>query len=304
VIVSPANGQIYVADRNHNRVLVYSSAGNVIAKWGAGEGDGASGSGPGQFNHPAALALDGAGDVYVADTNNNRIVKLSPGGSQIGEWGSRGTADGHFRDPTGIAVDDAGNVYVVDNENNRVQIFDAGGRFLGKWGMRGVGVGQFSQPTAVTVDCNGDVYVADTNNNRIERFNPVNPAATGCEAPAAWPPPLDVAPTVHVTLPRPAGILARRALALTVSCKRGCKIAVSATLSPVGKRGSVRLVALARSLPAALTGHVRLRVGSAALRRLRSALGRHRVMTARVRIVAVGPTGRVTTVTRTYTVTR
>jgi tripartite motif-containing protein 71 len=304
VVVSPANGQIYVADRNHNRVVIYSSAGSVIAKWGAGEGDGASGSGPGQFNHPAAVALDGAGDVYVADTNNNRVVKLNPGGSQIGEWGSRGTSDGRFRDPTGIAVDAAGKVYVVDNENNRVQIFDANGRFIGKWGMRGVGVGQFSQPTAVTVDCNGDVYVADTNNNRVERFNPANPASTGCEAAGAWPPPLDVAPTVLVSLPRPAGILARHALALTVSCKRGCKILVTATLSPLGKRGAARLVALARSLPAALPGHVRLRVGSTALARLRSELGRHRLMTARVRIVAVGPTGRRTTVNRSYIVAR
>jgi DNA-binding beta-propeller fold protein YncE len=304
VVVAPASGQIYVADRNHNRVLVYSSAGNVIARWGAGEGDGASGSGPGQFDHPAALALDGAGDVYVADTNNNRVVKLSPGGGQTAEWGSRGATDGHFRFPTGVAVDGAGEVYVVDSENNRVQIFDPNGRFLGRWGLRGVGVGEFSQPTAATVDCNGDVYVADTNNNRVERFDPVNPAVTGCEPPGAWPPPLDVAPTVGVSLPRPAGILARRALALTVSCKRGCKILVTAALSPAGRRGAVKLVAEARSLPAALPGHVRLRVSAAALRRLRSELRRHTVMTARVRIVAIGPTGRRTIVTRAYTVTR
>jgi tripartite motif-containing protein 71 len=304
VAVSPGNGQIYVADRNHNRVLIYSSAGNEIAKWGAGEGDGASGSGPGQFNHPAALALDGAGDVYVADTNNNRVVKLSPSGGQIGEWGSRGTGDGRFHFPTGIALDAAGNVYVVDSENNRVQIFDPNGHFLGRWGLRGVGVGEFSQPTAVTVDCNGDVYVADTNNNRVERFNPVNPVVTGCEAPGAWPPPLDVAPTVHVSLPRAAGILARRALALTVSCKRGCKILVTATLSPVGRRGAVKLVAVARPLPAALVGHVRLGVSAAALRRLRAELRRHTVMSARVRIIAVGPTGRRTIVTRTYIVSR
>ena len=134
VVVSPATGEIYVADRNHNRVLVYSSAGTVVAKWGGGEGDGASGSGPGEFNHPAAVALDGAGNVYVADTNNNRVVKLNAYGSVLDEWGSRGTGDGRFRDPTGIAVDGAGNVYVVDNENNRVQVFDTDGRFLAKWG--------------------------------------------------------------------------------------------------------------------------------------------------------------------------
>jgi hypothetical protein len=66
----------------------------------------------------------------------------------------------------------------------------------------------------------------------------------------------------------------------------------------------VALVAAARPLPAALNGHVRMRVGSVALRRLRRALGRRNAMVARVRIVAVGPTGRRNVVTRTYSVAR
>jgi hypothetical protein len=107
-----------------------------------------------------------------------------------------------------------------------------------------------------------------------------------------------------VSLPRAAGVLARHALALTVSCKRGCRILVNATLSPRGRRGRVKLVAAARSLPAALPGHVRLRVGAGALLRLRVELRRHTLMTARVRILAVGPTGRRTIVTRTYVVAR
>ena len=304
VAVSASTGMSYVADTNHNRVLVYSPGGSLVAKWGAGEGDGAQGSGPGQFNHPAALAVDNAGDVYVADTNNSRMVKLSPGGTVLNIWGSRGTGDGRFRDPTDVAVDAAGTVYVVDSENNRVQVFDPNGRFIQKWGARGFGLGELSQPTAITVDCNGDVYVADTNNNRVERFNLLAPAATGCGAAGTWPPPLDVAPTLQVGLPRSGGILARRALALTVSCKRGCKILVTSTLSPAGGSGAVKLVALARKLPPALTGHVRLRVRAAALSRLRRELGRHTAMTARVQIVAVGPTGRRSTVTRTYAVHR
>ncbi|HYM54189.1 MAG TPA: hypothetical protein VES97_02420, partial [Solirubrobacteraceae bacterium] len=125
-----------------------------------------------------------------------------------------------------------------------------------------------------------------------------------CLAASAWPPPLDVPPVLLVALPRSTGILARGALALTVSCQRGCKILVTATLSPVGRPGAVRLIAAARPLPPALTGHVRLRVGPVALGRLRRALGRHRTMTARVKIVAAGPTGRRTTVTRTYLVGR
>jgi hypothetical protein len=109
---------------------------------------------------------------------------------------------------------------------------------------------------------------------------------------------------VQVNLPRRAAVLARRALALGVSCQRGCKVLVTATLSPRGRRGAVALLAAARSLPPSLTGHVRLRVSPPALRRLRRALGRGRMMTARINVVAAGPTGRRTLLTRTYAVSR
>jgi hypothetical protein len=241
----------------------------------------------------------------VADTGNDRVVKLSSAGGVLTTWGSRGAADGRFHSPRGVAVDAAGSVYVVDGENNRVQQFDANGGFLAKWGVRGVGLGAFSQPTAVAVDCAGSVYVADTNNNRIERFDPVSPAGLGCLAPGTWPPPLDVAPVLRVSLQRTAAVLARRALSLSVACRRGCKILATATLSPVrGPRRRVPLIATARSIAPALSTHVRLRVGPAALRRLRRALGPRRALAARVRIVAAGPTGRRTTVTRTYLVSR
>jgi tripartite motif-containing protein 71 len=304
VAVAAGSGEIYVADTAHNRVLRYDASGALLARWGAGAGNGASGSGPGEFNHPAAVALDGAGEAYVADTGNDRIVKLSPAGGVLGEWGSPGTADGRFHSPTGVAVDAAGVLYVVDSENNRVEAFDPSGRFRAKWGVRGVGLGAFSQPSAVAVDCNGSVYVADTNNNRLERFDPVSPAGVGCAPPGSWPPPLDVAPVLRVSLPRAAAVLARRALALAVSCERGCKILATATLAPVGGRRALPLIAAARSLAPALTAHVRLRVGPAALRRLRRALGHRRALTARVSVLAAGPTGRRAIVTRTYLVTR
>jgi NHL repeat len=285
-------------------VLVYGAGGSLIAKWGAGEGDGAAGGGQSGFNHPSAIALNSAGDVYVADTNNNRIVELSSGGTVLNEWGSRGTASGRFREPDGVAVDGAGDVYVSDRENYRVQMFDPNGRFLAKWGLRGTGLGEFSMPSAIAVDCNGDVYVADTNNNRVERFDPLAANPSGCLPAGSWPPPLDVPPVLHVTLARHTGVLARRALALGVSCRRGCEIFVTAALSPPGRRGAVTLVAAARRLPPSLTGHVRLRVGAATLRRLRHELGRNSGMRARVKIIASGPTGRRTSLTRVYTVTR
>jgi tripartite motif-containing protein 71 len=303
VAVSPATDQTYVADADHNRVLVYGPEGSLQQRWGAGGGDGAAGAEPGQFDHPEGLAVDAAGDVYVADTGNDRVVELSASGGVLAEWGSQGTGDGRFRSPTGLAVDAAGNVYVVDRENNRVQLFSPNGRFLAKWGTRGDGPGEFSQPTAVAIGCEGDAYVADTNNNRVQRFDAVS-AGAGCLAAGAWPPPLNVAPQLHVSLPRAAGVLARRGLALAVSCRRGCEIVAEATLSPLGHERPVPLLAAARGLPAARTGHVRLRVSAGALRRLRRELGAHRTMRATVTIVAAGPTGLHTTVTRVYLVSR
>ena len=240
----------------------------------------------------------------MADTANNRVVELSPGGAVVAEWGSRGTADGRFRSPTGVAVDAAGHVFVLDSENNRVEEFEAGGRFLAKWGLRGTGPGELSQPKAIAVGCEGDVYVADTNNNRVQRFDLLAPTGGGCLPAGAWPPPLNVAPTLHVSLARASGVLARRSLVLSVSCKRACKILVTATLAPRGRGRAVALVAAARALEPARVGQVRLRVGPKSLRRLRAELGRHRGMSATVTVLAAGPTGLRTTLTRSYLVTR
>jgi tripartite motif-containing protein 71 len=304
VAVSAATGQTYVADTGHNRVLVYGPDGTLQAKWGAGEGNGAPGSGPGMFDRPGAVAVAPSNNLYVADTGNDRVVELSPAGGVVSEWGSRGTTDGRFRSPSGVAVDAAGRVYVVDSENNRIQVFDAGGHALAKWGLRGAAPGELSQPSAITVDCSGAVYVADTNNNRIERFDLASPAAGGCLTPGSWPPPLNVAPVLNVNLQRAAGVLARRVLALQVSCRRGCRILVTASLSAPGRGGAVPLLAVARGLPVAVPGHVRLRVGPVALRRLRRQLGRRRQLRAHITIIAAGPTGLRTTLTRSYTVSR
>jgi tripartite motif-containing protein 71 len=307
VAVAQSSGRTFVADAGHNRVLVYGADGSLSARWGAAGGSGAASSSSGGFNHPSGVAVSPLAlgeNVYVADKGNDRIVELNQNGEVLRQWGSRGFAEGRFHAPAGVAVDGAGDVFALDGENNRVQVFDATGHFIAKWGLRGTGLGAFSQPSAIAVDCSGNVYVADSNNNRVERFNPMQPNPTGCLAPDAWPPPLDVAPVLRISLPRRGGVLARRALALTISCQRGCKVLVTATLSPAGHGGPVALVATARPLARELAGHVRLRVSPSALRRLRRSLGHARSMTARVHIVAAGPTGRRTTVNRTYSVGR
>ena len=307
VAVAAQTGDAYVADTGHNRILVYSPKGDVLAKVGAGEGDGEPGSEPGDFDGPQAVAVSPiTGNVFVADTANNRIVVLSPSGGFIGAFGQLGSGDGRLHTPTGVALDAAGRVYVVDSFNNRIEVFSESGQYLAKWGLRGTGLGYLSQPSADAVGCEGNLYVADTNNNRVERFDPASPADVGCVAPSAWPPPLNVAPVIRVSLLRRSGVLAERALALSVGCQRACKVLVTAVLYPYAShgRGQSALIATARPLPPKRPGHVRLRVGPSTLGRLRRALGRRTAMTAVVHILAVGPTGLRSSLTRTYLVTR
>ena len=98
-----------------------SAAVNFLTKWGT------DGVGFGQFNIPFGVAVDSSGNVYVADTFNNRIQKFTSTGTFITKWGSSGSGDGQFSFPTGIAVDSSGNVYVVDRSHNRIQKFTSTG---------------------------------------------------------------------------------------------------------------------------------------------------------------------------------
>jgi DNA-binding beta-propeller fold protein YncE len=129
------------------------------------------GTGDGQFDFPNGIAVDSAGNVYVADTGNDRIQKFDAIGTYLTQWdGSEGDG-GRFSQPKGIAVDSKGNVYVADTSNNRIQKFDADGTHVTHWGEYGVGDGEFSSPMDIAVDGAGNVYVADTFNNRIQKFD-------------------------------------------------------------------------------------------------------------------------------------
>ena len=153
------------------------------SKWPIGNS-----TGPGHFQSPFGIAVDTLGNVYVADTNNNRIQKFDSSGAFLTKWGVPGSGDAQFFGPHGIAVDNSGNVYVVDTGNSRIQKFDPSGVFLAKWGVygyfdepnydltKGVRIpaesdGKFFEPHGIAVDGSGNVYVADTMNGRIQKFD-------------------------------------------------------------------------------------------------------------------------------------
>jgi len=84
---------------------------------------GSFGTGNGQFNSPRGIAVDGGGNIYVADTNNDRVQVFNSSGGFQSTFGSQGSGNGQFRGPAGIAVGSGGNIYVADTDNRRVQVF-------------------------------------------------------------------------------------------------------------------------------------------------------------------------------------
>jgi len=173
IAVGPS-GDVYVADTDNNRIQRLSSSGAYLGKWGTlcdTDVSGPTGC-DGNFEEPHGVAVDGSGNVYVMDTENDRVQKFNSGGSLLTIWGSNGSAPGYFRSPYGLGVDAAGNVYVADRVNYRMQKFDSNGTFLCKWGDSGDGAGDLDYPRGVAISARGDVYVADTYNDRIQKFGP------------------------------------------------------------------------------------------------------------------------------------
>ncbi|MGH2940704.1 MAG: hypothetical protein ACRDPE_21590 [Solirubrobacterales bacterium] len=134
-IATDAAGDVYVANSNvvgfvdgDYRIQKFSADGTFLTEWGS------TGRGDGQFLVPGGIAVDAAGDVYVADCGNNRVEKFTSEGEFITEWGSQGSGDGQFECADRIALDPAGDVFVSDTLNNRIEKFTAEGAFISAWG--------------------------------------------------------------------------------------------------------------------------------------------------------------------------
>lgn len=123
------------------------------------------------LNFPFDVTTDSSGNIYVADSGNDRIVKFDHSGNYLMQFGMSGKDDGQFMDPRGVAVDESGNIYVADTINNRIEKFDSAGKFILKFGTYGTDNGQFHGPYSVAIDRSGSVYVADVGNARIEKFD-------------------------------------------------------------------------------------------------------------------------------------
>ena len=103
---------------------------------------GQEGSGPGQLRHPMGIAVDEQDFVYVADTENQRVVKFTSNGKFVATWGGPGKGQPRFGRPIGIAAG-RGYVYVSDFLRDTIHKFKEDGTLLTQWGKSGSGEGQF-----------------------------------------------------------------------------------------------------------------------------------------------------------------
>jgi hypothetical protein len=189
-------GEIYVADTYNHTIRKLTPAG-VVATLAGGPGNSGSANGTGsaaRFWHPSGVAVDNVNVVYVADTSNHTIRKVSAAGlvtTLAGLARSPGSIDGtgsaaRFLFPSGVAVDGALSVYVADTGNHTIRKISAAGNVTTLAGLPGIsgsadGTGataRFNNLNGVAVDDIGNVYVADTSNHTIRKVTPAGVVTT------------------------------------------------------------------------------------------------------------------------------
>ena len=200
ITIDAAGNYITVDDSTIQRITptgVATILAGTTGAIGSADGNGATA----QFNYPSDVILDIAGNVYVVDTNNHTVRKITAAGVVTTLAGAagvteednalQGTADGtaeeaRFNTPTGIATDTAGNTYVCDTYNHTIRKITPAGvvtTLAGSAGVSGNADGsgvdaRFDNPRGIAIDVGGNLYVADTGNSTIRRVTPAGMVTT------------------------------------------------------------------------------------------------------------------------------
>jgi uncharacterized protein (TIGR03437 family) len=204
-IAVDSSGIIYIAD-TYNHVIRKVATDGKITTFAGDNTAGSKGDGglatKARLRYPTGLTLDSAGNLYIADSNNHRIRKISTDGTistvaGSGVYGFSGdggpATEATLEYPDGVYVDEAGNMYIVDTLNSRVRMVGADGIIQtiagnGRYGNKGDGglatSAQLRFPSAILMNSSGSLYLADTQNNKIRLLTPYADPGSGGTAPA------------------------------------------------------------------------------------------------------------------------
>ncbi len=197
--VTPIDGFVLAADTGNHEIRILYTGGPFVPAFGVGGSPSAPGykdaiGGEARFNSPSGLASTERGILYVADTQNHVIRKLTPFAFSIGLFDVTTVAgvSAGLRSPQGLAVDSNGVIYVADTENHAIRkiVGAAVSTIAGEPGVAGSNDGRgahFNRPIAIAVDSRGNLYVTDRGNNSVRRIAPsglVTTIAAGFNQPA------------------------------------------------------------------------------------------------------------------------
>jgi sugar lactone lactonase YvrE len=265
-VVADKKGNIYISDRSNDRIRVVNKKGIIRTYAGSGVAGFQGDAGPAlkaQLDKPFGITLDKAGNLYIADRNNNRVRKVSPDGiitTVAGDGGFFFMGDNgpayraSVAAPTGVAVDKKGNLYIADRNNNRIRVVDKFGmiRTVAGTGQQGYnGDSEVARetnlylPFGLAIASNDDLLVIDRSHYRIRRISPKSGkvetvAGNGLKLFAG-----DGGPATGATLSFPHGMVVDKDDNLIFSDKGHFRIrkitpeGVINTIGGNGKRGNV-----------------------------------------------------------------
>jgi DNA-binding beta-propeller fold protein YncE len=170
------NRLLYVSDIELDQVLVYDADTLKLKRKIGTTGHKHELTTPGDFAKPSGLAVDSDGNLYVADTLNNRIEIFDADGKFIRTFGKNGDGPGYFARPKGVAIDGDGHIWVADGMQDRVQVFNKDAQLLISLGGHGLLPGQFQGLVGIATDKNNRVFTSEIYPGRVQQFRYVTDA--------------------------------------------------------------------------------------------------------------------------------
>lgn len=170
------NRLLYVSDVKLDQVLVYDADSFKLLRKIGTTGHNHELTTPGDFSRPSGMAVDKDGNLYVADTLNNRIEIFDADGQFIRAFGKPGDGPGYFSRPKGVTIDGDGHIWVADGMQDRVQVFNQESQLLISFGGHGLLPGQFQGLVGITCDKNNRIFTSEIFPGRVQQFQYVNDA--------------------------------------------------------------------------------------------------------------------------------